>query len=90
MSPGFTMRGSKIHRKRQKAILIRAAKESDFEVLCSFDQVAKKEEKRRESIQRAIARGSCFIAVMRQEVIGYGALNYTFYDHGFISRAAEA
>jgi N-acetylglutamate synthase-like GNAT family acetyltransferase len=81
----FAMRGPKTDRKRQEAILIRAARESDFEVLCSFDQITKKDQKRRESIQHAIACGSCFIAEMGQEVIGYGALNYSFYDHGFVN-----
>jgi len=63
-------RDPKTDRKRREAILIRAARESDFNVLCSFDQVTKKEPKRRESIQRAIAYSSCFIAAMGQEVIG--------------------
>jgi len=79
------MSGSKTISRRQKAILIRPARESDFEILCSLDQVAKKARKRREFIRRAIASGSCFVAVTGQEIIGYGMLNYTFYDYGFIN-----
>ena len=76
---------AKTHRKRQRAILIRPPNGSDFEILCSLDQVAKKIKKRREFICRSFANGSCLVAVTGQEVVGYGVLNYTFYDHGFIN-----
>ncbi len=63
-------------------VSIRPANESDVEALCSFDLVACRENERREFIRRSVASGTCFVAVGQHEVIGYGVLNYTFYDNG--------
>lgn len=65
-------------------ISIRPANENDVEVLCSFDLVARCENERREFIRRSVASGACYVAVAKDEVIGYGVLNYTFYDNGYI------
>lgn len=65
-------------------ILVRPAVESDIEVLCSFDMIARKETARREFIRHSVASGTCFVAVADGEVIGYGVLNYTFYYNGCI------
>ncbi len=65
-------------------ISIRLAVESDAEILCSFDHVAIVENERREFIRREIASGTCFVAVVDGDVIGYGVLNYTFYYNGCI------
>lgn len=65
-------------------ISIRPAVESDAEILCSFDHIALVENERREFIRREIAAGTYFVAVLDQEVIGYGVLNYTFFHLGWI------
>ena len=65
-------------------ISIRPAIESDVESLCSLDQIAGHSEERREFIRRAVASGTCYVAVAAQEVIGYGVLNYAFYCQGCI------
>jgi GNAT superfamily N-acetyltransferase len=65
-------------------ISIRPAVESDVEALCSLDLIARQEDERREFIRGGVASGSCFVAVAGEEVIGYGVLNYTFYDNGCI------
>ena len=65
-------------------ITIRPALESDVESLCSFDEIARQSEERREFIRRSVASGTCCVAVADQEVIGYGVLNYSFYCQGFI------
>jgi GNAT superfamily N-acetyltransferase len=65
-------------------ISIRPAVENDAEILCSFDHIAEVEEERREFIRREVAAGTYFVAVLDQEVIGYGVLNYTFFHLGFI------
>src|SRR5215203_2902385 len=65
-------------------ISIRVANESDVAALCSLDLVARLENQRREFIRRSIAAGTCCVAVAEGEVIGYGVLNYTFYDNGCI------
>ena len=63
-------------------ISIRLAYESDVEALCLLDLVARSEIQRRELIRRSVVAGACFVAVAEDEVIGYGVLNYTFYDNG--------
>lgn len=63
-------------------ISIRLANEGDIEALWSLDLVARGENRRREFIRRSIASGACFVAVAEDEVIGYGVLNYSFYDNG--------
>ena len=65
-------------------ISIRLANENDVEAICSLDLVARRENKRREFIARSVASGTCFVAVVEDEVIGYGVLNYTFYHNGFV------
>ena len=65
-------------------ISIRPANESDVEVLCSLDLIARHEKARREFIKHSVASGTCFVAVAGNEVIGYGVLNYTFYNNGNI------
>ena len=65
-------------------ISIRLANESDVAILCALDLVAQSENQRRELIRRSVASGDCFVAVAEDEVIGYGVLNYTFYNNGSI------
>ena len=66
-------------------ISIRLANEGDVEALFSLDLVAGRENKRREFIARSVASGACSVAVAEDEVIGYGVLNYSFYDNGWIA-----
>jgi GNAT superfamily N-acetyltransferase len=65
-------------------ISIRPAVETDVEVLCSLDLIARQENERREFIRREVDSGTCFVAVADEEVIGYGVLNYTFHHTGCI------
>ena len=65
-------------------ISIRPAIESDLQSLCSLDQIAGQSEQRRHFIRRAVASGTCYVALDAQEVVGYGVLNYAFYDQGCI------
>ena len=65
-------------------ISIRPAVENDIEVLCTLDHIARRKDERREFIRREVAAGNCFVAVMNEIVIGYGVLNYNFYDNGCI------
>jgi GNAT superfamily N-acetyltransferase len=65
-------------------ISIRTANESDVEALCSLDLIARSENARREFIRRSVASGTCYVAVAENEVIGYGVLNYTFFNNGNI------
>ena len=65
-------------------ITIRPAAEADVETLCSFDQVALREDGRREFIARSVTAGTCHVAEAGGDVIGYCVLTYTFYGHGFV------
>jgi GNAT superfamily N-acetyltransferase len=65
-------------------ISIRRAVEADIEALYSLDLIARRENDRREFIRREVAAGYCFVAVMHETVIGYGVLNYNFYNNGCI------
>lgn len=65
-------------------ISIRPAVVTDIEALCSLDLVARREQGRREFIRREVVSGNCFVAVTNETIIGYGVLNYTFYDNGCI------
>ncbi len=63
---------------------IRLAVESDIEEICSFDLIAKRDERRREFIKRSVNENHCYVAV-GEEIRGYAVLEYTFYETGFIS-----
>jgi ribosomal protein S18 acetylase RimI-like enzyme len=65
-------------------ISIRLADDSDVTALYSLDLIARRENERRKFIRNSIASGTCFIAVAEDEVIGYGVLNYNFFNHGNI------
>jgi GNAT superfamily N-acetyltransferase len=65
-------------------ISIRPAVSSDVEAVCSFDLIARQADERREFIRRAVSAGTCYAALAEQDVIGYGVLNYTFYQQGCI------
>ena len=63
---------------------IRSARPSDVDALCLLDQVARREDERREFIRLSVAADTCFVAVAGEEVVGYGVLNYTFHHNGCI------
>jgi ribosomal protein S18 acetylase RimI-like enzyme len=65
-------------------VSIRPAVVADIETICAFDLIAQREDGRREFIRRSVSSGACHIAVENEEVIGYGVLNYNFYDNGCI------
>ena len=67
-------------------ISIRQATENDTGSLCLLDQIARRgeEEERRRFIKKSVASGTCFVALRGDEIIGYGVLNYSFYDNGCI------
>jgi len=65
-------------------ISIRPAVENDIEALCSLDLIAHEEDERREFIRREVIKGSCFVAVIDEAVVGYVVLSHNFYRNGFI------
>ena len=69
---------------RQGAVSIRPALESDTRSLCSLDEIAAQSPERREFIRHSIADGTCYVAVIDQDAVGYGVLSYSFYHNGCI------
>lgn len=65
-------------------ISIRTANGDDLDAICSLDLVAHTEAGRRKFIEGSVGDGTCHVAVVGGEVIGYGVLNYTFYRQGFV------
>lgn len=68
----------------KRAMSIRPALESDIESLCSLDEIAAQSAERREFIRSSVGGGTCYVAVMDEEAVGYSVLSHTFYDNGFI------
>src|SRR5258707_233513 len=64
---------------------IRLAVPSDAEDITRFDHVALAASARREFIHRSVDSGRCFVAIGDGRVVGYGVLEYTFYENGFLS-----
>lgn len=65
-------------------ITIRKAFESDIESLRTLDLIAQREHERREYIGREVESGNCYVAQMQDLVIGYGVLNYAFFNQATI------
>jgi ribosomal protein S18 acetylase RimI-like enzyme len=63
---------------------IRLAQESDLEPICGLDAIAQQDHHRRNFITQAVLSGNCYVVVDTQ-VLGYGVLEYTFFENGFVS-----
>jgi ribosomal protein S18 acetylase RimI-like enzyme len=64
---------------------IRLAVPGDIDPIYGFDQVAQREGSRRDVITRSIGAGACWVIVIDEQVVGYAVLEYSFFEHGFIS-----
>ena len=68
----------------QMVASIRLAHPEDAEPIIALDDVAQRDSRRREFIQGATDNGTCFVAVLDGQCVGYGVLEYTFYGYGFV------
>ncbi len=66
-------------------IEIREATLADADPIIAMEAVPRRDLARARSIQLRIASGSCLVAERNGQLIGYGALDYSFFDNGFIS-----
>ena len=64
---------------------IRIANPNDIENLCALDAIAQQDERRKAFIRRSIGSGSCYVMEDGQQAVGYGVLEYSFYEMGFVS-----
>ena len=68
---------------------IRKAHPGDRELIVKLDHVATHEKDRAAFIKRAINSGACFVCTESGRIRGYGALEYSFYENGFISMVTD-
>lgn len=64
---------------------IRDATESDVTAMYAIDDVAAKGEVRRQHIREWVDARRATLALIDEMVVGYAALEYTFFSNGFIS-----
>lgn len=64
---------------------LRVAASEDVKTLIRLDHVAKTNPERSAFIAKAVADGSCLVAIVDEVVVGYGVLEYSFFGNGFIS-----
>lgn len=65
---------------------IRRATDGDVEVVLGFDHVARGDPRRREFVRGAVAAGQCYVRTDDDgRAVAYAVLEYTFFDHGFVS-----
>ena len=63
---------------------IREATLADLDGIISCDAAARREAARVELITRILASGACLVAERDGQVIAYTALEYTFFEYGFV------
>lgn len=63
---------------------IRQAVEQDKQTLYDLNEVAQRQTQRRQLIDNSIRDRSCYLALLQDEIVGYGIFNYSFYHCGFI------
>ena len=64
---------------------IRDATESDVAAMYPVDHMAAEEGSRRQHIREWVDAGRAIVALIDDVVVGYAALEYTFFSNGFIS-----
>jgi ribosomal protein S18 acetylase RimI-like enzyme len=65
-------------------LVLRQAHESDLPGLLACDAYAKVHETRAHELRRWVEQQSCFVALARDEPVGFVVLQYTFFGNGFI------
>lgn len=64
---------------------IRGATESDVAAMYAVDRTAIEERSRRQHIREWVKARQAIVALIDEVVVGYAALEYTFFSNGFIS-----
>lgn len=63
---------------------VRSATPADAPYICAMDQLAQASARRRFFIEKSVTDSTCLIAFEGEQICGYGILDYTFFEHGFI------
>ena len=64
---------------------IREATLADRDAIVAFDHVARADPGRVRFIGRILRSATCLVAEHHERVVAYTALEYTFYEQGFVS-----
>ena len=64
---------------------IRQGESRDADPLIALDHMTTLDPRRIDLIRRTIEAGTCFVAELHGEVVGYAVLDYSFYDKGTIA-----
>ncbi len=63
----------------------RVADPADIGAICVLDHVVPLEAERSRFIARSVGSGDAYVVEENTDVIGYGVLDYSFFEQGFIS-----
>jgi N-acetylglutamate synthase-like GNAT family acetyltransferase len=63
---------------------VRQADSEDLDALVQLDEVARRDRRRVDGLAQAIADAQCYLCEDGSEVVGYGVLEYSWYECGFI------
>jgi N-acetylglutamate synthase-like GNAT family acetyltransferase len=66
-------------------VTVRTATAADVDRIVAFDHVAQRDQRRIALIRRTIDCGRCFVFEATGVLAGYAALEYSFYDNGFVA-----
>ncbi len=66
-------------------ISFRPATKEDIPALWALDPLAQSGDERRQYIQHKVAAGTCHVALSGGQIAGYGVLEYTFFEYGFVA-----
>ena len=68
----------------QSTIVVRSANYPDADAVIACDPLGRSDLARVNFIHRAVASRACFVGELNGSVVGYGVLEYTFFECGFI------
>jgi ribosomal protein S18 acetylase RimI-like enzyme len=68
----------------QTDAIVRSATYPDATAIVALDPSARAQQSRANFIYRSITARTCYVAELNARIIGYGVLEYTFFEHGFI------
>ena len=68
-----------------ETIIIRLALSKDLKSIVNIDELAQSDPSRLKFINRVLASRQCYVAEQGEIIMGYGALEYSFYENGFVS-----
>lgn len=64
---------------------IRVAATTDLDTIIQLDPIAQREPTRVEFIRRSLLSECCLVAVADGRIVAYGVLDYSFFNHAYIS-----